>query len=104
MAISSIAITLSTVLLASESPTADTGPMHWSDHRRIGDAAAAAVEAKLTAAYPDAEVSIDWSSGAMMRHHVEVSTTDGPCGAGNREVTDVRDDMLEALEAHLRAA
>lgn len=40
----------------------------------------------------------------MMRHHVEVSTTDGPCGIGDREVTDVRDDVLEALEAHLRAA
>jgi len=106
--IASITIILSTALLASESPTADTDSMDSSDHRRIGDAAVEAVETKIAATiaatYPDVDFEVSWSRDAMARHHVEVSTTDGPCGPGDREVTDVRDIMLEALEAHLRAA
>lgn len=104
MAISSIQITLSVSLLAAEHPTADADSMDSSDRRRIGEAAVEAVLAKVRAAYPDADVEVSWSSGAMARHHVYVATPDGPCGDGDREVTDVRDDMLEALEAHIRAA
>ena len=101
MTISSIAITLSTLLLAAESPTGDADSMDSSDHRRIGDTAAKAVEADLAATYPDAEIEVTWSADAMMRHHVEVATENGPCDVGDREVTDVRDAVLAALEEHL---
>lgn len=100
MTISSIAITLSTLLLAAESPTADTDGMTHAEHARIGDTAAEAVEANLAATYPDAEIEVTWSADAMMRHHVKVATENGPCVVGDREVTDVRDAVLAALEEH----
>lgn len=96
MTISSISITLSTVLLASESSLADS-----MDHTRIGDPAVEAVEKKLAAAYPGAAVEVSWSRGAMMRHSIEVEVDGEPCGAGDREIADVRDTMHEALYNHL---
>ena len=34
---------------------------------------------------------------------IEAATADGPCGIGDRELTDVRDSVLEALCDHLAA-
>lgn len=99
MTISAITITLSTILLASESPLADTDSMDHSDHAAVGDPAVEAVQAALEAAHPEAEVSVGWSRDAMMRHSIEVEVDDEPCGAGDREITDVRDAMLAALDS-----
>lgn len=97
MTITTITITISTVLLALESPLAVTDDMDQSDHAALGDPAVDAVQAALEAAYPDAEIEVSWSRDAMMRHAIEVTTEDGPCGIGDREITDVRDTMHEAL-------
>ena len=102
-AITTITVTLSTLLLAAEFPVSDTDAMDSADHARLGDPAVAAVEEKLSASYPEAEIEVTWSRDAMMRHAIEAATADGPCGIGDRELTDVRDDVLEALCDHLAA-
>lgn len=80
-----ISVVLSTVLLAE------------MDHSE--DAAVEAVEKKIRETYPDAEISVSSSRGAMVRHSIEVYTEDGFLGAGDRGVDDVRDAMLSALDS-----
>lgn len=84
MTITTISVTLCSAHLAAEETDED--------------AAVAAVLAALEAAYPGAEVEVEIAP-SLVHHKVEVATADGWLGPGDREVTDVRDVMLEAFNS-----